>query len=136
MPTLLCFSLQLHSSSALCKASPNFVSTKPQIAACSCQNRHSDPRSQKTKSTQNALQKFCQKKRSALLSMLRKKGQETAFFYLAKHCVFENLICPKPRRRGTALNVYEEGMRSESQVFVCTECGHCAITAFVSEEVQ
>lgn len=94
-----------------------------QIAACSCQNQHSNPHSQKTKSIQNILQKFCQKKLSALLCMLTKKGQEIEFTFSIQQgiVIFENLICPKPRRRVTILNNYKERMELESKVCTCTE---------------
>lgn len=84
----------------------SFVSTKPKIAACSCQNQHSKPHSQNTKSIQSILQKFWQKKLSASLSTLREEGQEIwGFFSIYQYIlIFENLICPKPKRRVTILN--------------------------------
>lgn len=65
---------------------PSFVSTKPKTAACSCQNQHSKPHSQKTKSTQSIPQKFWQKKLPASLSTLQGMDRKYGvFFYLSRH---------------------------------------------------
>lgn len=81
---------------------PSFLSTKPKIAACCCQNQHSKPHSQKTKSTQSILHKFWQKKLSVSLST--PTGNTGVFSIYQDILIFENLICPKPKRRITILN--------------------------------
>lgn len=65
---------------------PSFVSTKPKTAAYTCQNQHSKPHSQKTKSTQSIPQKFWQKKLPASLSTLQGMDRKYGvFFYLSGH---------------------------------------------------
>lgn len=61
---------------------PSFVSTKPKTAACSCQNQHSKPHSQKTESTQSIPQKFWQKKLPASLSTLQGMDRKYGVFFL------------------------------------------------------